>query len=156
MNLICFVLIGLFNFQDIPYKPDNEFTIKLDLSFKQRPPAAGNTYNFDETSREYEKRNMPGPTPYLILQVSIDSASHGETKLKIFRKDKKIVLTKKVSKGLQFPLEVGYTDDLKDQMNNSYHVIYFYNSKKKIISQIEITFNKDGDYLVNGVKRGKI
>ena len=156
MSIVCFILSSFIFLQDVPYKPEEEFTIKLDLSVKQRPPASQYSYNFDETPREYQKRNRSGPTPYVILFISIDEVSRGEAKFKIFQKDEKMVLSKKINKGMEFKLDVGYTDDLKDQMEGHYHLISFYDSKKNEVSRIEILFDKDGNYSVNGKIKGKI
>lgn len=153
---IVFILLTSFIFQEVPYKADNEFTVELNLSFKQRPPASNYTYNFDETSREYKKRNMPGPTPYVELSVSIDKPNDNEDRLKVFQADEKMVLSKKLKGKLEFKLDAGYTDDLVDQLPGHYHLISFYDDEKKEVSRIVINFDKDGNYFVNGKARGKI
>ncbi len=156
MFMMLIILASFLSLQEAPYKPDEEFTIGLDLSFKQRPPASNYSYNFDETSREYKKRNMPGPTPYVVLSISIDKVGDNETRLKVFQADKKLVLSKKLKNKLEFKLDAGYTDDLVDQLPGHYHVISFYDDKKREVSRIEINFDKDGNYFVNGKIRGKI
>ncbi|MBX2943428.1 MAG: hypothetical protein KF860_13885 [Cyclobacteriaceae bacterium] len=156
MYIALIFLASIINHQEVPYKPDEEFTIALDLSFKQRPPASNYNYNFDETSREYQKRTMPGATPYVILSISINKVNENETRLKIFQGDEKMVLSKKLNKKLEFKIDAGYTDDLVDQLPGHYHIISFYDNNKKEVSRIVINFDKDGNYFVNGKARGKI
>ncbi|HPI79944.1 MAG: hypothetical protein M9954_14515 [Cyclobacteriaceae bacterium] len=156
MNILLTVLAVFMGQQEVPYKPDGEFTVALDITFKQRPPASNYTYNFDETSREYEKRTRPGPTPYVILSISIDKIKDNETRLKVFQGDDKVVLSKKLKRSLKFNLDAGYTDDLVDQLPGHYHTLLFYDDDKNEVSRIVINFDKDGNYFVNGKIRGKV
>jgi hypothetical protein len=146
----------VFGLQEVPYKPDEEFTIKFNLSFKQRPARSSATVNYTETRAEYEKRTSSDLLPYLVLEVSIDSIKSSEMRIKVIRDHRETVLTKKVSKGLSFKLDIGFTDDAKDQVKGYLHTISFYDSDKNETSRIVIEFDKDGNYLVNGQKRGKI
>ncbi len=156
MYTLLIMLVSFLSLQEVPYKAEEEFTIGLDLSFKQRPPASNYAYNFDETSREYKKRTMPGPTPYLVLSVSIDKVNDNETRLKVFQADEKMVYSKKLKQEVKFSLDAGYTDDLVDQLPGHLHVISFYDDKRNEVSRIVINFDKDGNYFVNGKQRGKI
>lgn len=156
MYTLLIILASFLSQQEVPYKAEEEFTIGLDLSFKQRPPASNYEYNFDETSREYKKRTMPGPTPYLVLSVSIDKVNDNETRLKVFQADEKMVYSKKLKQEVKFTLDAGYTDDLVDQLPGHLHVISFYDDKRNEVSRIVINFDKDGNYFVNGKQRGKI
>lgn len=99
---------------------------------------------------------MPGPTPYVVLSVAINKINDNETRLKVFQEDNKLVFSKKLKEKTEFSLDAGYTDDLVDQLPGHYHVIYFYNDKRKEVSRIVINFDKDGNYSVNGKPRGKI
>jgi hypothetical protein len=63
---------------------------------------------------------------------------------------------RKLNSGEEFELEIGYLDDVKDRVKGYIHVITFYNEKKKEVSRIVIEFDKDGNYLVNGVRMGKV
>lgn len=99
---------------------------------------------------------MPGPTPYLVLSVSIDKVNDNETRLKVFQADEKMVYSKKLKQEVKFSLDAGYTDDLVDQLPGHLHVISFYDDKRNEVSRIVINFDKDGNYFVNGKQRGKI
>ncbi|MFZ1807208.1 MAG: hypothetical protein WAU36_08305 [Cyclobacteriaceae bacterium] len=156
MYITLIIFASFLSQQEVPFKPDEEFTVALDLSFKQRPPAPSNTYNFDDTSREYKKRNVPSATPYVNLSVSINRINDNETRLKVFQANKKMVLSKKLKKEIEFNLDAGYTDDLVDQFPSHQHIISFYDDKKNEVSRIVINFDKDGNYSVNGKVRGKI
>jgi hypothetical protein len=53
-------------------------------------------------------------------------------------------------------LDMGFTDDIKDQVAANQYIILFLSKDKTPLSKIEILFQRDGTYLVNGEKRGKV
>ena len=112
--------------------------------------------DLDETFRENQKRTGSASLPYLKLLIRIFKVQSGEVKLKVVQDDLSIILSKKISHITEFKLEPGFTDDIKDRISGYKHVIQFYSSDKKVMSQIVIEFDTDGNYFVNGEKRGKI
>ena len=154
--VIPFLILLLFNVQEeIPFKPKEDFEIKFDLSFKQRVRDEKAVY-LQETRAEHEKRTATTPLPFLKLTVKIKQLQPEEIKIKVVRDDKTTVLSKKVAQDMEFKLEVGYTDDIKDQVSGYKHVIQFLNPKKEVLSRIVIQFDKEGNYFVNGEKRGRV
>ena len=141
--------------EEAPFKPKEDFLIKFDLAFKQRPHEP-KPVHIEETRDEYEKRTSSTPLPYLKLLVKIIEVQPEELKVRVIRDDKTNLLTKKTSQGMEFKLDLGYTDDIKDRILGYKHVIQFLSSKKEVLSQIVIEFDKEGNYFVNGEKRGKV
>ena len=154
--IIPFLLFLLLSDQEeIPFKPKEDFEIKFDLSFKQRVRDEKAVY-LQETRAEHDKRTATTPLPFLKLIVKIKRLQPEEIKIKIVRDDKTTVLSKKAAQDMEFKLEVGYTDDIKDQISGYKHVIQFLNPKKEVLSKIVIHFDQDGNYFVNGEKRGRV
>jgi len=147
-----FVLIQ----DEAPLKSKEDFEIKFDLSFKQRSHANESTVHLNETHAEHEKRVSTTPLPNLKLLVKILKVQPAEVKLKVIKDDTSAVLTKKITQGMEFRLELGFTDDIKDRISGYKHVIQFLSSEKKVLSRIVIEFDEDGNYFVNGEKRGKV
>lgn len=143
-------------FQDIPNKPDNEFAIRLELKFKGRQLSKGNEIKVSETIGEYERRTSVDELPYLILYVSFLELNLGESRVKILRDGKVFGNNKKIEVGKEIKLEVGFTDDAKDKISGYEHILYLLSDDKKQISKIVITIEENGDYLVNGQKRGRV
>ena len=157
--MINFILvIGLFiqPFQDIPYKPDNEFEIRLDMKFKSRPTAEINKLDFVETTAEREKRMDAGSLPYVSLFVNIKEVNQGEVRMKIYQDGKSTSVNRKVELDKEFKIEIGYSDDAKDKISGYEYIINFLSIDKMEINKIVITIESNGDYLVNGQKRGRI
>lgn len=154
-KLLLFVSIILL-YQDIPYKPDDEFSIRMDLKFKLRPQSASNTVNVSETMAEYQKRNSTNQLPYLILYVNVKHVNQGEIRMRVLRDGKNTINNKKIELDREFKIEVGFTDDAKDKISGYEHIIYFMDSDKKDINRIVITIDPNGDYFVNGQKRGRL
>jgi hypothetical protein len=141
--------------QDVPYKPDAEFELKISMTFKNRPPADVTKVQVEETFGEYQKRTNTTPLPYLVLYLTVLKAGEGETKLSV-SKGGKVFLTRKVEPGKVIKLDLGFADDIKDRTSEYEYIVNFLSDNKKPISRMVIYFAEDGDYLVNGTKRGKI
>ncbi len=154
---VAFITVFLLLQDRIPFKLKEDFEIKFDLSFKvPERTDVNNTVDLDETFRENQKRTGSASLPYLKLLIRIFKVQSGEVKLKVVQDDLSIILSKKISHITEFKLEPGFTDDIKDRISGYKHVIQFYSSDKKVMSQIVIEFDTDGNYFVNGEKRGKI
>ncbi len=151
--LLILLFIGLSD--EVPYKPKDDFEVKFDLAFKQREHGEKAVY-VDETHSERARRTSVAPLPYLKLFVKIKRVEQGEVKLKVVRDDKSVLFSKKVVQDMEFKLELGFTDDIKDRVSGYKHVIQFLSAKKEVLSRIVIEFDKDGNYFVNGEKRGKV
>jgi hypothetical protein len=149
------LLISFFAMQELPLKPKEEFDVKLDYQFRNRPAQDINSVHYDETRKEHERRVSTAPLPYLTLNVRILKLSGEETKVKVTNNLTTRAFSRKVEEGTVFPLVVGFTDDVKDRVSAHNYVITFLSPKKTETSKIEILIEEDGTFLVNGEKRGK-
>jgi hypothetical protein len=151
-----FLILGFFA-QDAPFKPQTEFEVKFDMSFKQRDQTGEKTtINLHETQAEHIRRTQTETLPYLVLHIKLTKILPTEIKGKIIRDNQAVVYNKKIEEGLTIKLDVGFTDDIKDQIKGYKHEVQFLSSDKTILSRILIEFDKDGNYFVNGEKRGKV
>ncbi len=141
--------------QEIPFKPDPEFELRISMNFKTRPPADVNKIKVDETFGEREKRTSTTPLPYVVLFLTVIKAGEGETRLSV-SKGGKPFMSRKIEPGKEVKLDIGFTDDIKDRTTDYEYVVTFLSDKKQPISRIVIYFSEGGDYQVNGVKRGRI
>lgn len=157
-SMVRVVILCLFIFfEEIPHKAKDEYEIKFDLSFKQRPFVnETTTVHLNETRGDQERRTNSDLLPYLVLRVKILKLQPEEVKIKAIRDGSTQVFNKKVATGAEFKLDLGFTDDIKDGISGYKHVIQFLSADKKTTSQILIEFDKEGNYMVNGEKRGKI
>jgi len=143
--------------ENVPYKPNDDFEIKFLMSFRQRPHEDDiKTLRLNETTSEQEKRTNSDPLPYIVLKVKILKVQPDEAKIRIIKDDKSTGINKKISDFTEFTLDLGFTDDIKDRVSGYKHVIEFLSIDKNRLSKIIIEFDNDGNYFVNGEKRGKI
>jgi hypothetical protein len=153
MKLIWVTLFSLFFLQhEPPYKSNEEFELKLDLQFKQRPRVDPNTI-------ELEKRTLPTSgmnAPYLYINLRVLKASPDEVRVKVIRNKSETLLSRKFDPQVMVKLDLGFTDDIKDGISAHHYIVTFLSKDKHPLSKIEILFESDGTYLVNGEKRGKI
>jgi hypothetical protein len=144
-------------FQEIAFKPQTEFEIKFDMSFKQRDQTSEKTtINLHETQAEHARRTQTETLPYLVLHIKLTKIQPNEIKTKVIRDNQVMVFNKKIEEGLVLKLDVGFTDDIKDQIKGYKHEIQFLAADKTILNRILIEFDKDGNYFVNGEKRGRV
>ena len=150
-----FLILFLIHIQEeIPFKPKEDFEVKFDLKFKQRE--RDTKIVVVETHAENEKRTNTSPLPYLKLLVIVKQVQPEEIKMKVIKDDKNSIMSKKTEQGMEIKLDVGFTDDVKARVSGYKHVIQFLSAEKSVLSKIVIEFDKDGNYFVNGEKRGKV
>jgi hypothetical protein len=155
LMLLVALLLPNVQAQDIPYKPDEEYTIRVDLKFKPRPMADATRVEISETRAEYDRRTSTDQLPFLNLYITTKESAWKETRLKVLRDGKVLMGNRKIELGKELKIEVGFTDDAKDGISGQEHIVYYMDESKKEISRIVITIEKNGDYIVNGVKRGR-
>ena len=66
------------------------------------------------------------------------------------------VLSKKVYDGLEFEINIGFTDDVKDRVTANEYTIFIQNEKREHQSKIVILVDEDGMFLINDEVRGKL
>lgn len=133
----------------IPFKPNEEFEAKIDLSFKQREGDGTNTFRFEESRK---KKTMGTPIAFLAINFKVLKAD-GEVKMKIIRgSDGK---TSKIKIGSLIKLEMGFIEDIKSNGEPAHVILHFLNDQKKETSQVDLLVAEDGTFSVNGEKRGK-
>jgi hypothetical protein len=155
MKFLSLCFISVFLLQEVPYKPKEEFEVKLNYQFKQRPTASTSAVYLDETQREKERRTSSDVLPYLILNVKLLKLSEEEVRIKVINNLSSRVINKKISPDMVLPLDVGFTADMKDRVSPHEYILTFLSPKRSELSKVVIFVEEDGTFLVNGEKRGK-
>ena len=136
----------------VPYKPANEFTIKLDYTFKQRP-------THDHITLKYDQPTASSPNgailPYLVVNISIDSLNQGETRVKISNNKMGAASVKRARTGMVVSVHIGFTDDAKDGVTANEFTLLFLDAEKSEVNKIVIKIDEEGNFFVNEEKRGK-
>jgi hypothetical protein len=145
-------LFALF-LQDVPNKPSAEYILKFDLKFKS---AAASPTKFESSeggglSNPAAKLNMP----YLTLNLKLLTLSADETRIRVL-KESASYINRKIQVNDEVKIDVGFIADIKDKEVANAYQIFFLNDKKQATSQIIVFFDDDGNFFVNGEKRGKI
>jgi hypothetical protein len=152
---LVYLLLVPFVFQDLPFKPKDEFEVKLDYQFKQRPPVSHTSVKIDYALSDEEKRNSSAILPYLTLNVRV-MKNAGATRVSIKNNRDQRLLNKKLKvEPAIIPLVLGYTDDVKDRVTAHEYTLIFMTDDKQPISKIVIFIDEDGTFLLNGEKRGR-
>jgi hypothetical protein len=153
---ISLVLNVITKAQEIPYKPEQEYTIRLDLKFLSRSSVNTTEVKVSESREDYLKRTHTFQLPHLTLYITIKETNQGEVRMKILRDGRVHTNNKRIELGKEFKLEVGYTDDAKDKVSGYNHTLLFLDASKKEVNKIVISIEENGDYRINGEMRGRL
>ncbi len=154
------IVIHLFFFfsplqDDVPYKPDEEFSIKFEFGFVKRNDIKED-FEMAQNSPYNAGKNDSSPLPHLKAIVEILKKDSLEVKLKIIRDNSVSVTKRKIELGEKVIIFSGFADDIKDQVSGYQHTVYFLNKEGDKVKKIVIDFDEEGFYYVNGKKKGKI
>ena len=152
-GLLLWLLLVGFD-QDVAFKPKDEFEIAIKFELRQKPMADKSTIDFTETFADQMKQTSTS-LPYLIVDVKFLKVREEEFRVKAFEKNGSLLYNKKLQEGLTLPLDLGYTDDLKDGVTSNEFRIITYSSERKELFLIHLKIEEDGNFLVNGVPTGK-
>lgn len=150
LALLLFVLVVVQ--ENVPYKSNDEFEMKIDLQFRQRPAQ-------DQNTVELDRRTLPNSgmkAPYIYLNLMVTKPDPTETRVRVTNIKGQVLLSRKFDPSILIKLDLGFTDDLKDRVSAHQFVIMFMTKDKVPTSKVEVFFEEDGTYLVNGEKRGRV
>ncbi len=157
MYLLFLLLLFTPPFQEVPLKPVEEFQIDLDYTFKQRYIADRNTtVHLEETRGEYERRTSTTPLPYLVINIKFLKLGEKEARVRVVdNNDHRIYNNRRVDEGEVISLDLGFTDDVKDRISAYEYTVYLLTAKKHETSRITLVIDEEGNFFVNGEKRGR-
>jgi len=141
--------------QDIPFKDDADYDIKLDYTFRVRPPVSSSNVNLTETQREMERRYNSSSLPYLIIFVNVKTLQENEKSFRVSDNARRTISNKKLKGPVSLKVDMGFTSDVKDGISPHTYYISFLNDKKDPVSQIVFSIDQEGTFLVNNEVRGK-
>jgi hypothetical protein len=157
--IIPLAFLFLFQVTEVPFKAKSEFEVKIDLNFKQKENDFDTsnkvTLDYTETKDQKERRLSGNQLPYLALKIKFTLLSDQEEKVKIINNLGKTIYSKKADLKTVIKLDVGFIDDVKDEVTPNVYDVILLNSQKREVGRINITISKDGTFLVNNEKRGK-
>ena len=147
---VFFILMSGFSLllagQDVPKKVKEEFEVKIELKFRERPSKDASTVNVSG------KTALTGTSSYLSINFKM-LISNNETRLKTVHGNKEKSRKIEVNEVVKIPM--GFVDDLKSKDEPHQITLLLLSEKKEPISIITLSVEEDGTFLVNGEKRGK-
>lgn len=149
-----FILLTWFQVDEIPFRPKENYSVEIKYDLKQKPATDHNTVNLDADRIRQERRNS-GPLPYLIINVRILNTTEQEKRFKVENNLGRTLLNRKKEKLSLIKIEMGYLDDVKDQLAPHTYEIIALAADKYPMNRIVLKVEKDGTFLVNGERRGK-
>ena len=129
MKLALFIGFALLTFQQtLPFKPKEEFEIKLQYEFKQKPVVdnGANSVHLDETVKERERRTSTSMLPFVAINLRLIKLNPEEVKLRIVDNKTRVVYNKKVKQDQIVNFVLGFTDDMKDRVTAHEYTAFFW------------------------------
>jgi hypothetical protein len=121
------------------------------MEFKTEPRPSN-----DRIEMENKKRYDYSPQMYLNASLELLNIQKDDYKIKIFNSAGTTLVSKKLKSPDTYLIKLGYANGMKDRTSPNTFTIHFINKEKKITSHIFIEINKDGDFMVNGERFGKV
>jgi hypothetical protein len=150
--LLIFVVAQYLQSPAIPYRNKDDFHVELKYELRTRSASTPNSVDFDPTGPNKPKTGM---LPYLIVSVTIMNVTPDEHRFKCEDNRGRIHFNKKLPKETIFLIDMGYIDDIKDQLAANAYELFALSTEKERLNRIYLRIEKDGTFLVNGEKRGK-
>jgi len=151
---ILYFLIFIFTDQtEVRYKSRDEYDLKMDYKFKDRPPEE-NKPAYEADPKRAQKSS--GQLPYLVMTITVLSVTDQEVRVKVTDINRKTRLNRKVAKDSKIEIDWGFSEDVKDHIVPHVYTIDFLDEQKIPVSRIFLVVEEDGTLLVNGEKRGKL
>jgi hypothetical protein len=135
---------------ELPFKPNDEFEAKIDLSFKERKGEDVNTFKFNDDTGK--KKTVGRPIAFLAINFKMLKAN-GAIKVKSIQGVQG--KTQKIKENIVVHLEMGFLEDIKSTDVPNELVLNFLDDQKIEICKVVFLITEDGTFLVNGEKRGK-
>ena len=151
MTTLYLLLLVFISQEAVPFKPKDEFELKMDYAFRQRAIDHTKAIDFSDSPLR-----STGPLPYLELDLRLLVLNANEERILINNNKGKVILNKKLKGSLVVKMDLGYTDDMKDRVTAHEYKVLLQDADKAPISQILIHVAEDGTFLVNGEVRGKL
>jgi len=140
--------------QDAPFKPKDQFEVRVELKLRQRP-GDDDQSNMLDTRNLYLPRNSVAQLPFLILHIRALTLNENETRVRIVDNNNKVLLSRKTKVEDVLKLDVGFTDDVKARTTAHAFTVQYLDADKKTISRIYLFIAEDGKFFVNDEQRGK-
>ena len=150
-----FLSLLLFAQLQTPFKPADEFDLKINFTIEDRPIdepyKKGNVVLLEDRLR----KDKGGPLPYLKVKLTILKVADQEFRIRVLDHQGKQVNSKKVGPNVEIKIDWGFSDDIKDGIVTPEYTVLFISKDKKNVSRIYMLVQEDGTFLVNDEKRGK-
>jgi hypothetical protein len=153
----CFVLaFVLLSVQDsVPFKPKEEFEVKLNYEFRARPVGDHNSVNIGREGQLQARTSSGGVLPYVTLQITLYTLPDAKSRVMISNNSNARPVARRVSVNTPFELDLGFTVDMIDRVQPHEYTLTFVDANKNPVNRITISVDRDGSFFVNNEKRGR-
>lgn len=152
-SLLLTLTVGIVSAQqDVPYESEDHFEMLLDYTFKVRTPP-----DRDKISLVQTDTYSAQPLPYLKVKFAFSGLPEAYYRFKVENIKGDVIKNKKFKSASEtYVLDMGFSDDLKDQVTSYKYTIFFLTKTKDVLSKIDVEVEENGNFLLNGEFHGRI
>lgn len=153
VGFMCFFMapVALYGQGAVPFRSDSTYDFKLDYNFKTKPEPAHGEVSYTE----YYKRSND-ILPYVKVTISMLDLRENDFRVKVVNNQGDQVYSRKMRLPLEFNLDLGFAEDIKERLVPHLYNVYFFDKEKNIQSRITIEVTESGDFLLNDKVYGKL
>ncbi|HEY5823758.1 MAG TPA: hypothetical protein VIT44_05310 [Cyclobacteriaceae bacterium] len=148
INVLLFLLL-IVSQNEVPYKPQEEFDLKLHYDFRPKDEVVKGPTDFTMMGMNDQKN---APLSFITLTVKWIKLPNNETKLKVID-NKGTVTGKKIKEGAMYTLPIGFAEDVKSGAKANEYNLVLMDSDKKEINRIHLVLKNNGGIIVNGEEK---
>ena len=137
---------------DVPFRKEDTYEIRLDYNFKARPIPEKDLIDF----RSNGAFTDAGLLPHLTVNVHMLSLSSEDDKVRITGNLGNNASSYKLKENKQIVIVMGFTEDMKEKLTSHQYTLTFLAKKRKKLNKITLEVLEDGTFLVNGVENGRL
>ncbi|MBL6445601.1 hypothetical protein JMN32_04730 [Fulvivirga sp. 29W222] len=154
IGVACFFIISVATQgQDaVPFRSDSTYDFKLNYDFKLKPPAP----HGEITYGEYYDQSTNEMLPYVTVNISLLWLGADDYRVKVINNQGVRVYSKKMRLPMDFNVDLGFAEDLKEKLVPYLYNIYFFDKNKNVNSKITLEVTESGDFLLNDEVYGKL
>lgn len=150
--MFIFLLFSLLFQDQVPVKPNREFEIATKYELRKKPVSDSPKIVFEQ--KENHRQSGTDMLPYLIINLKVKKWAADVEQVRVVDGSGRQYLKKKQTEDGLYTWDMGYVDDMKDNVTSGKFIVQFLSGKKPA-EQIILKVEEDGTFLVNGEKRGK-
>jgi len=139
------------NPHEVPYRDESSYKLSLKMEFKTEKAPSN-----DKVDMVYTKKRSNGPLLYLNASLELLTLLENDYRIKVINSKKVVIKSARLKSPTTILFDLGFAEYMKSEKSSNTFTIQFIDKKRNVVSHIFLEIKKDGDFMVNGKRFGKV